>query len=97
MYVENEFDGQLILEDGFNIKDSTNSISQVSVIREIKLFPNPNNGEFYLTVNLFEETELSVFIIDILGNTNELLNFGFGNLYEEKISLSHLRDAVYFI
>jgi len=97
VYVENEFDGQLILEDGFNIKDSTNSISQVSVIREIKLFPNPNNGEFYLTVNLFEETELSVFIIDILGNTNELLNFGIGNLYEEKISLSHLPDAVYFI
>lgn len=71
-------------------------IAENNFINEVRYFPNPNNGQFTLTFNQIENSDLFVSIKDIQGKevaSDKRLSFT-GN-YSNKFDLSSLAKGVY--
>jgi hypothetical protein len=63
---------------------------------QAKLYPNPNNGTFYLAYNLKENTEAILNIVDVTGKlvyTNTITNVN--NVLQ--INTTHLQSGIYFV
>jgi bacillolysin len=62
---------------------------------EINVFPNPNTGEFKLTLNNEIELPYSIIIRDVLGK--ELISIQNPNKYEFNFDLREYNSGIYFI
>jgi hypothetical protein len=71
-------------------------ISENNFITEVRYFPNPNNGQFTLTFNQIENSDLFVSVKDIQGKeiaSDKRMNFT--GSYVNKFDLSNLAKGVY--
>lgn len=60
--------GQYIYIDNINITNNT-SVSNVDLNNPFNVYPNPNNGEFNVAVNLLKSTDVKVKVMNVLGKT----------------------------
>jgi hypothetical protein len=79
------------------VRDTLVSVEEIA-IDNFNVYPNPNNGEFALSLNLSEEGAVSIRITDVIGNivyeSEERANSG---SYVREINLSNEASGVYFI
>jgi hypothetical protein len=71
-------------------------ITENNFITEVRYFPNPNNGQFTLTFNQIENSDLFVSVKDIQGKeiaSDKRMNFTGSYVY--KFDLSNLAKGVY--
>lgn len=74
-----------------NINESTDGFSDVVI------FPNPNDGTFYLDLDGFTEPNLQIEVLDISGKTlfiEEVIN---DNSKRYQINLNYIPKGIYFV
>ena len=77
---------------------ATVGVEEVNTFNEVKLYPNPSNGAFNLTINVAKSVEASLLITNLMGQTLEKMNLQL-NQGENLINMdeSHLSTGVYLL
>ena len=83
---------------------SSNAACAVSIeeelnvgISKMEIIPNPNNGSFWLNLQLAEHNSLRLDLIDQRGKVIISENAGNVLFYEKQFSLNHLSSGIYFL
>ena len=71
---QNVPDGHLVLEDAFELKDSITGVQTNKIFRTVSVLPNPNNGQFTISLQLAKQSDITIVLNDLPGN----------RLYEKK-------------
>ena len=92
-------------EQGCSMRDSINisfkdctGISNINENIFVKVFPNPNNGNFNLVINTNENLELNVKVINTFGITvfqDDKVKIN--NKYHKSYNLNNLNSGIYYI
>ena len=76
----------------------TNSTQIEQEITDIKVYPNPNNGEFNISYNLNQTMGYSFIILDLNGKIVEEINgLAKSGLSQTFVDLKHLSKGIYFL
>lgn len=78
--------------------DVTTSIDENNSVKNIKVFPNPNNGEFTIDFNNYKSGNLNIMINDVNGKiifSDNLKNFK--GVYHKKINISKYSKGIYIL
>jgi hypothetical protein len=89
-----------INQPNFTIAANVTGISEVSGNNSlaVNVYPNPFDGKINLKVGaLSAEVNTTVKIVDVLGKTLKVLNYGKVNLLSEELDLTTFEKGVYFI
>lgn len=89
-----------INQPNFTIAANVTGISDVSGNNSlaVNVYPNPFDGKINLKVGALSAEEITtVKVIDVLGKTLRLLNYGKVNMLSEELDLSAFEKGVYFI
>ena len=77
---------------------TVSDINEFAVLNNFSIYPNPNNGEFSISFDLIESTEVNITITDLIGKIvyqkNEAECYGKIN---NAINLSDLNKGMYII
>ena len=78
--------------------DVCDRINEVSFIKEVSLFPNPSTGKFILELFQTEQKDLTINIINILGQEvfSKTLKHFKGN-FKQEVDLSEYKRGVYLL
>lgn len=87
-----------IVKDDASLKSLKADIKNNLKPAELNYYPNPNNGKFNLKFKLDRQDELTVKVIDILGNEvykEKLLDFN--GIYDNEINLTGKQKGIYIL
>jgi len=87
-----------IVKNDASLLDSKISLMNNLEPDQLKYYPNPNDGKFNLSFNLDQKDEVSVSVMDILGNEvykEKLLDFN--GVYDNEINLSGKEKGIYIL
>ena len=87
-----------IVKNDASLLDSKISLMNNLEPDQLKYYPNPNDGKFNLSFNLDQKDEVSVSVMDILGNEvykEKLLDFN--GAYDNEINLSGKEKGIYIL
>lgn len=87
-----------ILKNDDSLEDSKIDLKNNLKTDQLKYYPNPNDGKFNLSFKLDQKEEVTVMVMDILGNEvykEELLDFN--GVYDNKINLSGKQKGIYIL
>lgn len=77
-------------------KDCT-SLEVANDIQKLKIFPNPNNGTFNLSLNNFSEEKGSFEIVNTLGERVYVQDLEFNESISQNFELNSLPKGIYFL
>ncbi|MBL6663173.1 MAG: T9SS type A sorting domain-containing protein [Flavobacteriales bacterium] len=77
-------------------KDCT-SLEEAKDIQKLKIFPNPNNGTFNLSLNNFSEEKGSFEIVNTLGERVYVQDLEFNESISQNFELNSLPKGIYFL
>jgi len=77
-------------------KDCT-SLEDANDIQKLKIFPNPNNGTFNLSLNNFSEEKGSFEIVNTLGERVYVQDLEFNESISQNFELNSLPKGIYFL
>ena len=63
----------------------------------VKIYPNPTDGDFTITLNNNNGTDLTITVVDILGKQVFTYSNNGNNVSETKVSMNGVTAGVYFI
>jgi hypothetical protein len=66
-------------------------------IENIKLYPNPSQGQFWLSFNLTNKADVLYYFFDMNGNIIYMKKESVSEHYESSFDLSHLTPGMYFV
>lgn len=76
---------------------SSTSINEYSLDHGVNVYPNPNNGNFTLSVELLDKQDLTVKVFDVLGKTYYFKKHNQVLSVLDNVQLNNLPAGVYFI
>ncbi|MFZ4401677.1 MAG: T9SS type A sorting domain-containing protein [Bacteroidales bacterium] len=82
--------------DGAAQFDPSN-ISDINQNTDFIIYPNPNNGNFSIKLDLLENETFSLSIYNILGQTVHIQKLNSTDLNSQQISLDNLNTGTYFV
>ncbi len=94
---ENVPDGHLKLEDAFEVTDTVTSIRVNSIFEIVNISPNPNNGEFTVSLQLSQSADISMVICDLTGNILQQIERKNIQSLREKINANGLSTGIYIL
>jgi hypothetical protein len=73
------------------------SISNVDVVNNFNILPNPNNGEFIINVDFTTSQNLSIELVDVLGRNIRNWNFTQQSQLRIPVDIKEQAGGMYFI
>jgi hypothetical protein len=64
---------------------------------DLRIFPNPNNGQFNLSFVPKSGDEIKVEVLDVLGRTVFSRQYGFSTSFNEQLNLSSVSKGLHFV
>ncbi|MCB2221388.1 MAG: T9SS type A sorting domain-containing protein [Bacteroidetes bacterium] len=95
--VQNDYDGALLLSDGFKMLDSIGIVNSNDAIRSLKAFPNPSNGSINVELQLLKPDQITVFLVDMIGNEYFLAQKPSGRSFNLNFDLTNFPVGVYYL
>ncbi len=79
-----------------SLKNKPNSPKFTEILSS-NLFPNPNNGQFTLKVELTHKTNIQIAVFDLTGRIIYLKDYSNKELINERFNFNSLRQGYYFL
>lgn len=75
------------------------SVDENSIANDVKLFPNPSNGNAILNFNLAKSDRVGVQVVNMIGETVYTENFGLlqPGYNNHNLNLTHLSNGIYMV
>ena len=89
--------GNLVLEDAFEIIDTTTSIQYNELFKTLKIYPNPTNGKIIISFELDNSDYVSLQLCDFYGNTLYEERFDKNKIKHEELVIPSLVSGVYYL
>ncbi len=92
--------GNNLYVDNINLGTNITGINEIeNQINDVSVYPNPNNGSFYLEYNLINSESVSIEITDVLGKTvyTTADKIQVAGLHKQEINSRWLMQGVYII
>lgn len=86
------------LATGSYLGPCSSNKTQLSSNMSFDVFPNPNDGNFTVDLELFEETKITIQVMDMRGNLvySEVYNENIGH-YQHAINLNNISTGIYVV
>lgn len=75
-----------------------NGIAENIPVKDVIIYPNPNNGMFNLAFDLITEANVNIMVADMLGKVVYEENIGnYSGSYNKQLDLTHLQKGIYLV
>ncbi len=89
--------GQSLYIDNINIINSTTSVHSNDFNSSFTIYPNPNDGEFYLDINLPKTDDVTIRVLNVLGKMVSVRRFPAVSSGKYIIDISNEAKGIYFV
>jgi len=77
---------------------SINAVAEEAWVEQLSIYPNPNNGQFWLELDASPSPELEIRLLNAVGQQTFFRSVPFGTgLYREKLSVGDLPNGLYLL
>ncbi|RLD65632.1 MAG: hypothetical protein DRI84_06420 [Bacteroidetes bacterium] len=82
----------------FNTKDATVGVEEIQMHDiSLSVFPNPNNGQFTITINSETQKRINIMVFNNLGSVIATDQIDVNGKISKNIDLSHLSKGIYYL
>ncbi|MCF8369959.1 MAG: T9SS type A sorting domain-containing protein [Bacteroidales bacterium] len=97
VFATNSTDGDMLLEEALEIIDTITTVQNYEVFESINIFPNPSNGDFYISHASNGNEQVVVQLFDLCGKSLCTWPFNKIKLEKEKLDLPPLAKGAYYL
>lgn len=97
VYATSSIDGDMYLEDAFEIIDTTTSIQYYELFKTLEIYPNPTNGKIIISFELNNSDYVVLQLCDFFGNTLYEERFDKNKIKHEELVIPSLASGVYYL
>jgi len=97
VYATSSVDGDMYLEDAFEIIDTTTSIQYHELFKTLEIYPNPTNGKIIISFELNGSEYVALQLCDFFGNTLYEESFDKNKIEHKELVIPSLSSSVYYL
>lgn len=97
VFTTSSIDGDMYLDDAFEIIDTTTSVQNNEVFNKLDVYPNPTNGKIFITYELNNSAPVKLQLNDFYGQTlyEETIDKNYVN--KEPLKIPQIASGVYYL
>lgn len=95
--IQNDIDGEVLLQDGFEVIDTISSISNIKNLYTLQIAPNPSAGVFTISLQSIVKKEVHLVILDQTGARIEEYRMEAPPVVDYVMDLTDHPAGIYFI
>lgn len=97
VFANNSIDGDMYLNDMFEIKDTTTSIQKNEFFKTLEIYPNPTTGKIFISYELNKAETLTIQLCDFFGSILYEEQFDKVEMRNNEFALPHIASGVYYL
>lgn len=97
VFATNSDDGDMYIENAFEIIDTTTSIQYNQLFKSIEIYPNPTKGKIFISFELNNSDYVTLQLCDFYGNTLYKKTFNENKMKQKELLIPTLASGVYYL
>ena len=97
VFATSSMDGDMYLDDAFEIIDTTTLIQGNEIFNRLEIFPNPTTGQLFISYELNNLTSVTLQLCDFYGHTLFEETIYKNMVKNEELAIPHIPSGIYYL